>query len=85
MFHIAVVHVGAEICFITGDVSTDGLAARVAEYIRERLFYQLEPRDADRVRLLLAEGRAGEAVDLYFQRVGRWDHERLVTRQVSVS
>lgn len=83
--HVAVVHAGGEIAHVTAAPSARELAERLADYVRHNLDHQLWPSDADRVRGLLAEGRSGEAVSLYFASVGKWDPERLETREMEVA
>lgn len=81
--HVAVVHSGDEICFVTAASSADALARRIADYVRDRAAHRLWPDDARAVEELLGMGLLREAASHYFGTVGRrWDNERLVVTAV---
>lgn len=83
--HVAVVHAGGAICHIAADLSEDGLEWRLGEYVRGQASWQLWPEDAADVLGLLADGRPGAAVDLYFEKAGaRWGREELVRESVDL-
>ncbi len=83
--HVAVVHAGDRICHVTAATSAAGLADRLGEYVRGQAKYQLWPEETKRVLELLSGGRAQEAVEYYFSRVGpRWGWERLETTHVEL-
>lgn len=83
--HVAVVHGVRRVHLVAAAPSRDALTAKLADYVREHVEVQLRPVRARRVRQLLADGKAGEAVDRYFASVGeRWDEEWLVRRTVEL-
>lgn len=82
--HVAVVHAGAHICFVTAARTRSMLAERVAAYVCEQAPVQLRSSDARRVAELAAVGEHEKAITHYFTTVGdKWDEERLVVTQVS--
>lgn len=84
VLHVAVVHVGDSICFLTAASTWVGLGDRLAVYVRGHAPLQLWPDDAGRVERLFAEERTWDAIRCYFERVGdRWDRERLVVHVAS--
>jgi hypothetical protein len=83
--YVAVVHAGGEIAHVTAAPSAQDLTERLADYVRAHLDRQLWPADAGRVRRLLAEGRSADAVSHYFATVGKWDPERLETREMELA
>lgn len=77
--HVAVVHAGGRIRFVTAAPSRTHLVAQLARYVRDQAPSQLWPEGARRVQHLLAEGRPQAAVDHYFTHAGeRSDREKLV-------
>ena len=83
---VAVVHAAGEICHVAVAASEEALARRLGDYVRQHAWYQLRPEDGERVLDLLEDGRAGDAVRLYFSTVGeRWDREELDVREVPLA
>lgn len=83
--HVAVVHSVNGVRLVTAATSRVALAERLADYVRQHAGNQLWPRDARRLRRLLAAGRLDAAIETYFGSVGeRWDEERLVIETVEV-
>lgn len=80
---IAVVHTADEIRFSVTSNGREQLVALLAEYVAGHAADRLWPRDAERVRSLLACGEQDAAIASYFAAVGqRWDKEWLVTTVV---
>ena len=83
--HLAVVHDANAVRLVTAATSRAALTERLAGYVRRHAGNQLWPRDARRLRRLLAAGQFDRVVELYFASVGeRWDEERLVIETVEV-
>jgi hypothetical protein len=86
LLHVAVVHDGPAICFVTAAGSADELSRRLLRYVREQAPLQLWDHDVAAVRELAEGGNARAAVEHYFRTVGsRWDRERLFTAVVPAS
>jgi hypothetical protein len=81
--HVAVVHDGSAIYFVTAAPSREELSGRLLRYVREQAPLQLWDQDAARVAELAEQGQPDAALEHYFQTVGaRWDRERLFTAVV---
>lgn len=78
VLHVALIFDGAEICRMFVEASPRLLTRGIARYASEQASFQLLPRDQKRFNELLVEGREREAVELYFERGGRWAPERLI-------
>jgi len=78
MLHVALIFDGAEICHMFVEASPRMLTRGIARYATEQASFQLLPQDEERFNELLSNGREREAVDLYFERGGRWAPERLI-------
>jgi hypothetical protein len=75
---MAIVHAADGVRCVATGVSSEAVASRVAEYVRERCDDVLWPDAASVVHAMLAGGNLDAAISLYFDRVGeRWDEERL--------
>ena len=77
--HVAVVSEGEETVWV-GVAATREELVRVllADFVLPRAPYQLGDGARQRFQRLLHEGQVGQAVELYFERVGeRWDPQRL--------
>ncbi len=84
--YLAVVHTADAISFRGSALDRDDLVELLADYVSTRASDRLWPRDADRVRSLLACGERDAAIASYFARVGqRWDKEWLITTVVGAS
>jgi len=74
----AIVYTPGDVRFVTTGMSRQAVAARLAEYVRQRSDDVLWPDAASEVHTMLALGNIDAAITVYFERVGeRWDHERL--------
>lgn len=84
--YAAVVHTIEDVQLLTAGTSLEEVTGHLARYVGAKADHMLWPRDGQRVRRLLDEGRESEAGELYFARVGeRWEREYLKIERVGTS
>jgi hypothetical protein len=78
LIHVAAVFSAGGVHFLTAAPSASELNMKLAGYVEQQVEWSLQDDDARQVRNLLHAGEFGEAVRLYFERVGeRWEKESL--------
>jgi len=83
--HLAVIHGPNEVYGVVAARDRESLLLRLAHRLEEDVELQLFQPESDRFRNLVEEGRFGEAVRVYSERVGeKWDPVRLWLATVDV-